>query len=267
MSVSYGQFCPVAKASEVFATRWTPLIVRELIAGACTFNDIHRGVPLISRAVLVARLRELEENGVIERRSRAGAAGHGYHLTPAGEALRGIIAALGEWGMTHGQKRMERKDLDPALLIWGLKQRIDVNLLPDRRTALRFEFAGVPATRTKFRIMWLILKPSGVDVCMKDPGFAVDLTLRGNIRDYVDVYLGHARWRDAARNSFRLDGDPKIAKALPVWLGFETTNAPSSPQNGCTVTVPKAIAAMKAKAQKNATRDIATPVRSRSARA
>src|ERR1700759_3424797 len=84
MSANYGQFCPVAKASEIFATRWTPLIVRELIVGACTFNGIHRGVPLISRAVLAARLRELEANGVIERRSRAGATGHEYHLTPAG---------------------------------------------------------------------------------------------------------------------------------------------------------------------------------------
>jgi DNA-binding HxlR family transcriptional regulator len=221
MSASYGQFCPVAKASEIFATRWTPLIVRELIVGACSFNDIHRGVPLISRAVLVARLRELEENGVIERRPRATAAGHDYRLTPAGDALRGIIEALGAWGMAHGQKRIERTDLDPALLIWGLKRRIDVSGLPDRQIVLRFEFSGVPATRTKFRIMWLILKPSGVDVCVKDPGFAVDVTLRGNIRDVVDVYLGHARWRDAARNALRLDGDVKIAKALPLWLGFE----------------------------------------------
>jgi DNA-binding HxlR family transcriptional regulator len=221
MSVSYGQFCPVAKASEILAARWTPLIVRELLAGACSFNDIHRGVPLVSRAVLVTRLRELEENGVVERRPRPGGTSREYHLTPAGAALRGVIAALGQWGMAYGQDRIERADLDPALLIWGLRRRIDVTTLPDRRVVLRFEFSGVPATRTKFRIMWLILRPSGVDVCMKDPGFAVDLTLRGNIRDYVDVYLGHARWRDAARTALRLDGDPKIAKSLPVWLRFE----------------------------------------------
>jgi DNA-binding HxlR family transcriptional regulator len=265
MSASYGQFCPVAKASEIFATRWTPLIVRELIAGACTFNDIHRGVPLIARAVLVVRLRELEENGVIERRPRAGAAGHDYRLTPAGAALRGIIAALGEWGMAYGQKRIERSDLDPALLIWGLKRRVDPGLLPDRQIVLRFEFSGVPATRTKFRIMWLILKRSGVDVCMKDPGFAIDLTLRGNIRSVVDVYLGHARWRDAARDALQVDGDPKIAKALPGWLGFEIESGRTA-QNGCTVRVPKTITAIRAKALKNATSESAAPVRSRSAR-
>ena len=71
MPASYGQFCPIAKAAEIFATRWTPLILRELMAGTHSFNDIQRGVPLISRAVLVARLRELEAQGVIERRRRA----------------------------------------------------------------------------------------------------------------------------------------------------------------------------------------------------
>jgi DNA-binding HxlR family transcriptional regulator len=223
MSANYGQFCPIAKASEIFATRWTPLIVRELMAGAHAFNDIHRGVPLISRAVLVARLRELEEHGVIERRPRADGSGHAYGLTPAGEGLRTVMAALGQWGITYTHDRITRSDLDPTLLIWGLRRRVNVNVLPERRIVLRFEFSGVPASRTKFRIMWLILGRSGVDVCMKDPGFAVDLTLRGNIRDYVDVYLGHATWRDAAGTALRFDGDRRIARALPVWLQFETT--------------------------------------------
>jgi DNA-binding HxlR family transcriptional regulator len=231
MSTSYGQFCPVAKASEIFAARWTPLIVRELLAGPCTFNDIHRGVPLISRAVLVARLRELQVHGVVERRPRADGAGLQYGLTPAGEALRAVITALGQWGVMHTRDRIKRSDLDPALLIWGLRARVDVNALPDRRTVLRFEFSGVPASRTKFRIMWLILGRSILDVCMKDPGFPVDLTLRGDIRDYVDVYLGHVQWKDAAGTALRFDGDRKVAKALPVWLGFEKPSASSERVN------------------------------------
>jgi DNA-binding HxlR family transcriptional regulator len=222
MSASYGQFCPVAKASEILASRWTPLIVRELMAGSHSFNDIHRGVPLMSRAVLVARLRELEEHDVIERRPRRDGAGLEYFLTAAGEALRPIVDALGQWGMSYTRDRIKRSDLDPASLIWGLRRRVDLDALPDRRVVLRFEFSGVPASRTKFRIMWLILGRSGVDVCMKDQGFAVDLTLRGNIRDYVDVYLGHRRWRDAAGSALQFSGDQRIANALPVWLRFET---------------------------------------------
>jgi DNA-binding HxlR family transcriptional regulator len=229
MSTSYGQFCPVAKASEIFATRWTPLIVRELIAGACSFNDIRRGVPLISPAVLVARLRELENHEIIERRPRAGGKGREYCLTPAGEGLRAVIVALGQWGMTHTHDRIKRSDLDPAVLIWGLRGRVDVKALPNRRVILRFEFWGVPASRTKFRIMWLVLGRSSIDVCMKDPGFAVDLTLRGNIRDYVEVYLGQTKWSDAVGTALQLDGDQQIARALPVWLRLETVSVRNAP--------------------------------------
>jgi DNA-binding HxlR family transcriptional regulator len=229
MSASYGQFCPVAKAAEIVATRWTPLILREVMTGAHSFNDIHRGVPLISRAVLIARLRELANHGVIERRARADGAGHEYWLTPAGEGLRAVIYALGEWGTTHTRDRIKRSDLDPALLVWGLRGRVDPSALPDRRVVLRFEFSGVPKSRTKFRIMWMILERSSVDICMKDPGFAVDLTLRGNIRDYVEVYLGYTKWRAVAGTALRFDGDLQIARAMPVWLRFETSKPP-----GCT---------------------------------
>jgi hypothetical protein len=82
----------------------------------------------------------------------------------------------------------------------------------------------MPASRTKFQIMWLILGRPGADVCMKDPGFVVDLILRGNIRDYIEAYLGHMKWRDAAGSALQLDGAPQIARAFPGWLGFETAN-------------------------------------------
>src|SRR5258707_13412195 len=133
------------------------------------------------------------------------------------------------WGMRDSRAGVKCSDLDPALLIWGLRRRVDLSALPDRHVVLRFEFSGVPASRTQFRIMWLILGRSGVDVCMKDPGFAVDLTLRGNIRDYVEVYLGHTKWRDAAGTTLQLDGDLQIARAFPVWLRFETVSGRTAP--------------------------------------
>ena len=217
----YGQFCPVAKASEVVATRWTPLILPELMSGGHSFNDIHHGVPLISRAMLVARLRDLESHGIIERRRRRDRAGHAYWLTPAGEALRPIVGALAQWGLMHARDWLTPADLDPTLLMWGFRKRADLAALPDYCVVVRFEFSGVPASRTKFRILWLILERSGVDVCLKDPGFAVDLIFRGDIRDVVAVYLGHVEWREFARKKLLIEGDPRLAAQLPRWLRLD----------------------------------------------
>jgi hypothetical protein len=184
---------------------------------------------LISRAVLVARLRELEEQGLLERRPRLAGTGHEYWLTPAGEGLRPVVCALGHWGLVHTRDLLKPEDLDPCLLLYGLGRRVDVGALPDQRVVARFEFSGVPASRTKFRIMWLLLGRSGADVCLKDPGFAVDVTLRGDIADYVAVYLGHKAWRELAGKTLWIEGDRRIAKQFPAWLQIDTpTTAVSS---------------------------------------
>lgn len=218
MSVGYHQFCPVAKASEILATRWTPLILRELMSGIHSFNDIARGIPLISRAVLVARLRELEEHGIIERRHRADGTGPEYWLTPAGDAFGPVVRELRRWGQENARARVKPDDLDPSLLLWGFRKRADRDALPDRRIVVRFNFSGVPASRTKYRIMWLLLERSGVDVCVKDPGYDVDLIFRGRIADFVAVYCGHAMWRDMAEKSLLIEGEHSLARQLPGWL-------------------------------------------------
>jgi hypothetical protein len=120
--------------------------------------------------------------------------------------------------MTYTRDRIKRSDLDPGFLMWGLRGRAELTALPDHRVVVRFEFSGVPASRTKFRIMWLLLERSGVGVCEKDPGFPVNLRIRGNIDVYVAVYLGRAAWRDVAGKALLLDGDPRIGKQLPDWL-------------------------------------------------
>ncbi|WP_088344156.1 MULTISPECIES: helix-turn-helix domain-containing protein [Rhodomicrobium] len=221
MPNGYGQFCPIAKASEIFAARWTPLILRELMAGTRSFNDIQRGVPLISRAVLVTRLRELQNAGIIDRRRRPGG-GHDYLLTPAGEDFRPVIAALGKWGTAHARDRIAPAELDPGLLMWALRGRALLEALPDRRVVVRFEFSGVPASRTKYRIMWLLLERSGASVCVKDPGFTEDLIIRGDIRDCVSVHLGYVAWRDVARKALSIEGDRHLAAQFPAWLGLMT---------------------------------------------
>lgn len=185
-----------------------------------SFNDIHRGVPLISRAVLVARLRALANHGIIERRQRENGSGFEYWLTPAGNAFRSVVSELGQWGLVHARD-VKRTDLDPTFLLWGFRKRAILDALPERRVVVRFEFSGVPASRTKFRILWLILERSGSDVCAKDPGFEVDLVFRGNIADFVKVYLGHALWRDMAGKALMIEGDHELARELPSWIRLD----------------------------------------------
>jgi DNA-binding HxlR family transcriptional regulator len=221
MQGGYNQFCSIAKASEILAARWTPLILRELMTDIHSFNDIHRGVPLISRAVLTARLRELEQEGIIERRPREGGTGHEYWLTAAGDAFRSVLGELGLWGLVHARDRIKPTDLDPTILLWGFRKRAILKALQERRVVVRFEFSGVPASRTKFRVLWLVLERSGADVCAKDPGFPVDLIFRGNIADFVAVYLGHKTWREARGRLLFIEGDRELARKLPGWIRLD----------------------------------------------
>jgi DNA-binding HxlR family transcriptional regulator len=224
MNDGYGQFCPIAKATEIFATRWTPLVLRELMSGAGTFNDIHRGVPLMSRALLAERLRQLEREGIVEKTTDGTGAHPAYRLTAAGDAFRGVIGGLAQWGLQHARDRLEAHDLDPGLYLWKLRTHIDKQTLPAKRVLLRFEFTGVPKSRTSLRLMWLVLDRTAIEVCIKDPGYPVDLTIRGDIAALVAIFLRHAKWGDKIGKSISLDGNRTIARELPKWLSFNTSH-------------------------------------------
>ena len=221
MKSGYGEFCPIAKASEVFATRWTPLVLRELMLGAHSFNDIHRGVPLMSRTLLTERLRHLEENGIIERKIRPNDSGCEYWLTPSGEAFHDVLRELSRWVLAHARDRLTADDLNPGLLMWRMRKRVDISALPERRVVIRFEFSGVSRSRTALRIMWLILERTGVDICFKDPGYTVDLTVRSDVATLVRLYLGHLNWQEVAEKHCR-------SRAIDGWR--------DSSQSGCNST-------------------------------
>ena len=221
MDNGYGQFCPIAKAAEVFATRWTPLILRELLSGAQSFGDIQRGVPLMSRALLAERLRQMEHDGLITRQARPKGQGHEYRLTSAGEAFRGIVAALGDWGMSFTREQIRANDLDPGLLLWALRIRCNVEKLPEERVVVRFEFSGVPANRSKFRIMWLVLDRETIDVCAKDPGYEIDMIVQAKLRTFVDVFLGKMSWKEGTRRDIKVEASPRLERALPHWFQLD----------------------------------------------
>lgn len=175
----YGQFCPVAKAAEIFAERWTPLVLRELIVGSRRFNELRRGLPLMSSALLAQRLKELEYAGIIEH--RAGVRGSAeYHLTEAGQELRPIIEALGFWGARWMRSRLTNEDYDPSLLMWDIRRNIDVQQLPEeQRTVIEINLHGAePALRR----WWLVIDAGEVDLCLKDPGYEVNLHFSAELR-------------------------------------------------------------------------------------
>ena len=218
MKSGFGQFCPVAVACEVFAARWTPIVLRELFAGSQQFNEIHRGIPLISRALLARRLRELERAGVIVREPLAAGRGHRYLLTEAGKEFKPVIEQLGAWGQRWTQ-RVERRNLDAGLLMWNVRRRIALDKLPPGRVVIRFKFRGLPARYRGFRAFWLLLQPPQVDLCVEDPGFEVDVYVEADLAAMVRVWLGEVSFDAAVRaGELQIVGSKALVKAFPSWL-------------------------------------------------
>ena len=183
----YGQFCPVAKAAEVLATRWTPLILRELVSGSSRFNEIHRGVPLIPRALLSKRLKELRAAGIIERTAANRSQSAQYQLTPAGEELRPIVIAMGIWGQRWVESALEGPDWDAGVLLWDMRRRIDHPHQKGERIVLQFEYGDAPA---ELRLWWLVIENGEVDLCQSDPGFEVDLYVLTTVPVMASVWIG-----------------------------------------------------------------------------
>ena len=217
MGSGFGQFCPVAVASEVFAGRWTPIILRELLAGAQQFNEIHRGLPLISRPLLARRLRELEAAGVLTMESLGRGRGHLYRLTEAGEEFRPVIEGLAAWGQRWAT-RVDRKNLDPGLLMWNLRRRVALERLPPRRVVVRFRFRGVALSYRGPRTFWLILERPQADLCVADPGFEVDLHVDAELGAMAKAWLGDVSLESVLRSrEVELLGPSALARAFPSW--------------------------------------------------
>lgn len=220
MKRGFGQFCPVAMACEVFAERWTPIILRELFAGSHRFNEIHRCIPLISRALLARRLRELEAAGVITSKPATKGRPGEYRLTEAGKEFRAAIDALGTWGQ-RWTVRVQPHNLDAGLLMWNVRRRVALERLPERKVVLHFNYGGFPASYRGARRFWMILERSGVDLCLSDPGLEVDLYIDADIGAMARVWLGDAAFADALRaKKIRLTGPGALVKAFPDWLLF-----------------------------------------------
>jgi DNA-binding HxlR family transcriptional regulator len=214
VSSSYGQFCPVSKAAEILCERWTPLVVRELLAGSTRFNELRRGLPGCSTAMLAQRLKTLERAGVVTRNQHGGSVT--YALTPAGWELFPLVQGLGEWGQRWARSRYPDDELDPGVLLWDVRRYVTHTLGGDRRV-VQFTF---PQCHPSKRHYWLVLTADQVDVCFTDPGWAVDVTIEADLRALTQVWMGDVTFGTAMRaGGIVVDAPSTLARKLPRWFG------------------------------------------------
>jgi DNA-binding HxlR family transcriptional regulator len=213
---SYGQFCPVAKAAELFCERWTALILRDLVAGATRFSQLRRGVPLASPTLLSRRLKELEAEGIVERRRADTGRGWTYHLTPAGKEFAPMIEELGVWGQRWSRRELAKHEINLTLLMWGLELAVKPDAFGARRCVVKLTFTDQPEDR---RHWWFINEDGRAELCVQEPGFEVDLYLVTTLPDMIYVYRGDlplARVLEQGR--LEAHGAAWARRALLRWL-------------------------------------------------
>ncbi len=210
----YGQFCPLAIASELLCERWTPLVLRELLLGSTRFNDIHRGVPRMSPSLLSRRLRTLEEVGVIEI-TRVGSHTE-YTLSESGQALAPAIESLAVWSKRWLPATLSAERADPDLVMWDMHRRMNLERMPEGRTVIQFDFSDQSKVK---RLRWIVCSRSGVELCITDPGFDVDLWVVTESLVMTSVWYGDIPLQRAIRDgAIKVHGPPRLCDAFPSWL-------------------------------------------------
>ena len=210
---TYGQYCPIARGAEIFAERWTPLIVRNLHLGCGNFSEILAGAPGLSRTLLSQRLKQLERLGVVESARKPGGRGHHYQLTAAGHDLFAVCQSLGEWGARWLEIAPEH--LDPFVALWSMCNALRRDRIPDRRFVIRFDFTGRP----RREVYWLLIERDDTEICKTYPGVE-DLQITAEAEAFVKWHAGQLPWAQAIREgTIQLHGPPALVRAFPTWNG------------------------------------------------
>ena len=209
---TYGQYCPIARGAEIFAERWTPLIVRNLYLGCGGFSEILAGAPGLSRTLLSQRLRHLERFGIVESAPKPGGRGRHYRLTSAGRDLFTVCRSLGEWGARWLEIAPEH--LDPFVALWSMCNALRRERLPDRRVVIRFDFTGRPR-RERY---WLLIERGETEICKTYRGLDEDLYITAEAEAFVKWHAGQLAWAQATREGrIQVDGLSSLARAFPTW--------------------------------------------------
>lgn len=223
--MSYGQFCPVAKAAEVLCPRWSLLVVRELLSGSGRFGEIQRGLPGCPPSTLSKRLKELAAAGVIAR-TGSGAAST-YELTRSGWELYGVVEGFGSWGQRWARSTYQPDELDVEVLLWHVRRFLDPTGLGVDRAVVQLEITNPGDPR---RLFWVVVGSGAVDLCMVDPGRPVDAVVAADLRALTRIWMGDTAFADALRSGdVTLTGAPSLTRRIPAWFGRHPVLGPIGP--------------------------------------
>ncbi len=218
MDATYGQFCPVAMAAEIVCSRWTALVIREMLCGSTRFNELRRDVPRMSPALLSKRLKELEQAGVISAESTGQPGVFDYSLTRAGQDLEPIVMGLGVWAQHWVEKELSLGNLDPSLLMWDMRRNLDPKPLPPKRVTIQFHYPELESERADW---WLVIDGRLVDFCLTNPGHEIDLYVTGSLRTMTAIWMGYTIVKaEINLGALELTGEPAIARSMQQWLGL-----------------------------------------------
>jgi len=214
MSRGYGEYCPIAKASEILAERWTPLIIRNLFLDCHSFTEIHEGLARMSRTLLAQRLRFLERAGVVSSSPTPNGRGRRYELTPSGKELAQVCLEMGVWGARWLE--LAPSDYDPGVVLWGWKKFLALDRMPQQRLVIRFDLRDQPK-----RPYWLLVHRPRVELCLKNPGFEADLLITTDSVTLTRVHAGRLGLREAQRSgAWQMEGRRDLVRAFPTWGGL-----------------------------------------------
>ncbi|MEN8128591.1 MAG: winged helix-turn-helix transcriptional regulator [Pseudomonadota bacterium] len=224
--MEYGQFCPIAKATEIIGEKWTLLIIRELLMGGSRFNELQRGLSLISPTILSRRLEALSEHGLVLKKKIPGQRGYEYFPTESCQELLPIIRRLGEWGMCWARSNLTEKDYDVELLMVYLKRSIVPSKLVGKETVIRFKFTDIE----NYPDWWLVVIGEEIDLCVKDPGKDIDVYFTSSVKTMADIWMGDNTYKKAIRDgSLKIVGDKMLTHNITAWMSNSIfTDLPSA---------------------------------------
>jgi DNA-binding HxlR family transcriptional regulator len=224
--MEYGQFCPIAKATEIIGEKWTLLVIRELLMGGTRFNELQRGLSHISPTMLSKRLDSLVEYGLVVKKKIPGQKGFEYFPTKSCQELLPTIKGLGDWGMRWARSNLTEKDYDVELLMVYLKRSIVQDELIGKETVIRFKFTDIEV----YPDWWLVVTGDDIDLCVNDPGKDVDVYFTSSVKTMAGIWMGDTTYRKAIREgNLKIVGDKNLTNNITAWMANSIfTDLPSA---------------------------------------